>query len=276
MNPHALHPTSFIEPFASFWRNRRLVWQMARRDVIGRYRGSMMGVAWSFFHPALMLAVYTFVFSVVFKARWGIGSGDGRASFAVVLFVGMIVHGLFAEVANRAPALVIGNVSYVKRVVFPLEVLPWIAMGSALFHTGVSLSALILAQLLLGHSMPWTAVLFPLVVIPLIIATMGVAWFLAATAVYVRDIGQTMGIVTTVMLFLAPVFYPVTALPEHYRAWLHLNPLTFIIEEGRKVLLFGQFPDWVGWALYLLVSLGVAWGGFWWFQRTRRGFADVV
>jgi lipopolysaccharide transport system permease protein len=276
MNPHANHSTALKEPFATLWQHRSLVWQMTRREVVGRYRGSVMGIAWSFFNPVLMLLVYTFVFSVVFKARWGVGTEESRAGFAIALFVGMIVHGLFAEVANRAPGLILGNVSYVKRVVFPLEVLPWIAMGSALFHTAVSLVVLLLAQLILTYQLPWTLVLFPLVLAPLILATMGLAWFLAAIGVYLRDIGQTIGIVTTVMLFLSPVFYPVSALPEQYQPLLHLNPLTFVIEEGRKVLLFGQLPDWGGWALYLAVSLGIAWAGFWWFQRTRKGFADVV
>ena len=276
MNPHANHSTALKEPFAALWHHRSLVWQMTRREVVGRYRGSVMGIAWSFFNPVLMLLVYTFVFSVVFKARWGVGTEESRAGFAIALFVGMIVHGLFAEVVNRAPGLILGNVSYVKRVVFPLEVLPWIAMGSALFHTAVSLVVLLLAQLILTYQLTWTLVLFPLVLAPLILATMGLAWFLAAIGVYLRDIGQTIGIVTTVMLFLSPVFYPVSALPEQYQPLLHLNPLTFVIEEGRKVLLFGQLPDWGGWALYLAVSLGVAWAGFWWFQRTRKGFADVV
>lgn len=276
MNPHANHSTALKEPFVALWHHRSLVWQMTRREVVGRYRGSVMGIAWSFFNPVLMLLVYTFVFSVVFRARWGVGTEESRAGFAIALFVGMIVHGLFAEVANRAPGLILGNVSYVKRVVFPLEVLPWIAMGSALFHTAVSLVVLLLAQLILTYQLPWTLVLFPLVLAPLILATMGLAWFLAAIGVYLRDIGQTIGIVTTVMLFLSPVFYPVSALPEQYQPLLRLNPLTFVIEEGRKVLLFGQLPDWGGWALYLAVSLGVAWAGFWWFQRTRKGFADVV
>lgn len=276
MNPHAQHPTGPLEPFASLWRHRELVWQMARREVVGRYRGSVMGIAWSFFNPVLMLLVYTFVFSVVFKARWGLGVGDSRAGFAIVLFVGMIVHGLFSEVANRAPGMILGNVSYVKRVVFPLEVLPWIGMASALFHMGVSLVVLLLAQLILTHHVPWTVVLFPVVVAPLILATMGLAWFLAAMGVYMRDVGQTIGIVTTVLLFLAPVFYPVSALPEQYQAWIHLNPLTFVIEEGRKVLLSGQLPNWGGWWIYLALSLALSWGGFWWFQKARKGFADVV
>jgi lipopolysaccharide transport system permease protein len=276
MNPHVRHPASAFGPFTSLWRHRELVWQMAKREVVGRYRGSVIGIAWSFFTPLLMLLVYTFVFSVVFKARWGVGGDESRASFAVVLFVGMIVHGLFAEVVSRAPGLILGNVSYVKRVVFPLEVLPWIAMGSAVFHACISLTALVLAQLFLVHQVPWTALLLPVVAIPLILGTMGLAWFLASLGVFLRDVGQAIGMFTTVLLFLSPVFYPVAILPEQFQRWMYLNPLTFIIEEARKLLLYGQAPDWEGCALYLAGSVAVAWAGFWWFQRSRNGFADVL
>ncbi len=276
MNPHAPHSTAPLEPVASLWRHRGLVFQMVRREVAGRYRGSLLGLAWSFFNPVLMLVVYTFVFSVVFKARWGVGGEESKASFAVVLFVGMIVHGLFAEVANRAPGLILGNVSYVKRVVFPLEVLPWIAMGSALFHASVSLAVLLLVQLVLAEHVSWTAVLLPTVLAPLILGTMGLAWFLASFGVFVRDIGQAMGMVTTVLLFMSPVFYPVSVLPERFQGWMYLNPLTFIIEEARQVLLYGQPPDWPLLAVHLAGSIVVAWAGFWWFQKTRNGFADVV
>lgn len=276
MNPHQAHKTSLGEMIASLWRNRQLILQMSRREVVGRYRGSVMGMAWSFFNPILMLAVYTFVFSVVFKARWGVGGEDGKATFAILLFVGMIVHGLFAECANRAPSLILGNVNYVKKVIFPLEILPWVAMGSALFHAAISLVVLLVAQLALNHSLPWTALYFPIVVFPLLIATMGVAWFLSAIGVYLRDVSQTIGILTTVLLFLSPIFYPLSALPDRYQSWVKLNPLTFIIEEGRKVLIFGQTPDWVGWLSYSVISLAIAWLGFWWFQKMRKGFADVL
>lgn len=261
---------------ASLWRNRQLILQMSKREVVGRYRGSVMGMAWSFFNPVLMLAVYTFVFSVVFQTRWGVAGEASKTSFAILLFVGMIVHGLFAECANRAPSLILGNVNYVKKVVFPLEILPWVAMGSALFHAAISLLVLLVAQLVFHQSLPWTVVLFPLVLLPLLLATMGAAWFLAAIGVYLRDVSQTIGIITTVLLFLSPIFYPISALPEQYRIWLHLNPLTFIIEEGRKTLVFGQMPDWSGWGVYMVVSVAIAWMGFWWFQKTRKGFADVL
>lgn len=276
MNPHQAHKSSLNEMVASLWRNRHLIVQMSKREVVGRYRGSVMGMAWSFFNPILMLAVYTFVFSVVFKARWGDGGEESKASFAILLFVGIIVHSLFAECANRAPGLILGNVNYVKKVVFPLEILPWVAMGSALFHAAISLFVLLVAQLVLNHSLPWTAVFFPVVMLPLLLATMGAAWFLAAIGVYLRDVSQTIGIFTTVLLFLSPIFYPISALPEQYRIWLHFNPLTFIIEEGRKVVVFGEMPDWSGWGVYMVVSVVIAWMGFWWFQKTRKGFADVL
>ena len=244
---------------SSAWTNRRLIYQMARRDVLGRYRGSVLGLTWWFFHPLLMLAIYTFVFSTVFKARWGVGPEEGHAEFAVVLFVGLIVHGLFAECVNRAPQLVVSNVNYVKKVVFPLETLPWIAMGSALFHGGVSLLVLLLMRAALMEWIPWTAALLPLVMLPLVLATMGFSWFLAATGVFVRDIGQTTTVLTTMLLFLSPVFYPVSALPAEFQRVLLLNPLTFIIEQARDVLIWGRLPDWGGLMLYSLLETATSW-----------------
>jgi lipopolysaccharide transport system permease protein len=244
--------------------------------VVGRYRGSLLGVAWSLFNPILMLFVYTFVFSFVFKTRWGGDVGSSQTSFAILLFIGMIVHAVFSEVAIRSPIIILTNVSYVKRVVFPLEILPWVILGSALFHGAVSLAVLLTAQLLLNHVLPWTLVLFPVVLAPFLALVIGIGWFLAATGVYIRDIAQTISIVTMVMLFLSPVFYPLSALPPRLQLMFYLNPLTFIIEESRKVLLFGQLPNWTGLLVYALIGAGVAWAGFWWFQKTRRGFADVV
>ena len=277
MNPHSAHSASIKELFASLWRNRALILQLIKREVSVRYRGSVMGLAWSFFNPILMLAVYTFMFSEVFKVRWGglDGSGD-RSSFAIILFIGLIVHGVFSECANRAPLLILNNSSYVKKVVFPLEILPWVALGSSLFHAGISLVVLFAAQLLLTHTVAVTTVWFPLILLPLLLITMGVAWFLAATGVYLRDVGQTVGLLTTILMFLSPVFYPRSAMPEEYQRWLDLNPITFAVEEGRNSLIFGQEPDVSLWMVYMLIGCCVAWVGFWWFQKSRKGFADVL
>jgi lipopolysaccharide transport system permease protein len=276
MNPHHPHASDPSALLYSCWNNRQLIWNLTKREVIGRYRGSVMGIAWSLFNPIFMLIVYTFVFSVVFKARWGVETDGGQASFAVILFAGMIVHGLFAECVNRAPSLVLANPNYVKKVVFPLEILPWVGVMAALFHAAISVLVLLVAELLLMHYIPWTIVLLPLVLLPFIIGIIGVSWFLASTGVFLRDVNQITGLVTTVLLFMSPVFYPLSALPEKYQAILLLNPLTFIIEQVRQVVVWGHVPSWLGLFVYTLCASLVAWLGFTWFQKTRKGFADVI
>jgi lipopolysaccharide transport system permease protein len=196
--------------------------------------------------------------------------------FAIVLFAGMIVFGIFSEVVNRAPSLIVSNVNYVKKVVFPLEILPWVALGSTLFHSFVSLVVLLLVQLIFKFSLPWTVILLPLVLLPLVFVSMGLAWFLAAIGVFVRDVGQITGVITTVLMFLSALFYPVSALPQEYQPWLRLNPLVLIITESRNVLVFGTLPDWGSLGIALFASLLVACAGFWWFQKVRKGFADVI
>lgn len=276
MNPHIAAPLSPRSLISSIYHNWQLILQMTKREVIGRYRGSIMGLLWSFLNPVFMLAVYTFVFSVVFKARWGGGESETRSEFAIILFAGIIVHSLLAEVLNRAPGLILGNSNYVTKVVFPLEILPIIALGASLFHCTISVLVLLTAQLALTHEITWTALLLPLVLLPLAILTLGIAWVLSSLGVYIRDVGQTIGIITTVMLFLSPVFFPVSALPENLQPLMMLNPLTFIIEQSREVLIWGHLPDWYGLAFYTLASTVISWIGYVWFQMTRRGFADVL
>ncbi|MBN1663341.1 MAG: ABC transporter permease [Deltaproteobacteria bacterium] len=262
--------------FGNLWHNRSLMAVLVKREIIGRYKGSVLGLLWSFLNPLLMLVIYTFVFSVIFKSRWSINVDEPKTQFAIVLFVGMIVHGLFADVINRAPLLITSNVNYVKKVVFPLDILPSVTIGAALFHSLVSLVVLLVAFVIFNSYLNWTAIFIPLVLLPLIILTHGIALMLASLGVFFRDLGQTTGIITMIMLFYAPIFYPVTALPAPFRPWIMANPLTFIIEQARDVLIWGRLPDWTGLGLYTLVALGVAWAGYAWFQKTRKGFADVL
>lgn len=276
MNSNDAFRAGPVEMAKSGLRNRKLIATMARRDVVGRYQGSVLGLTWSFFNPLLMLAIYTFVFSVVFNARWGADGATSRTDFAILLFVGMIIHGLFAECVNRAPSLILSNVNYVKKVIFPLESLPWVALMSALFHAVVSLAVLLLAQLVLSHALPWTVLLFPFVLLPLVVATLGFSWFLAALGVYLRDVSQITGMFTTALLFLSGVFYPISALPQEYQLILRLNPLAYIIDQSRNTLIFGRMPDPLEWSFYMLGAVATAAAGFAWFQRTRKGFADVV
>lgn len=270
-----LHLHSPMSVLSCVIRHWDLVVLLTKREVIGRYRGSLLGLLWSLLYPLVMLAVYTFVFNVVFQPRWGTG-GETNPEFVLLLFTGLIVYSLFAECINRAPNLILSRVNYVKKVVFPLEVLPWVSLGVALFQMSMSLMVLLLFCGLSHPSLNWTVTLFPLLVIPLALVVLGLSWFLASVGVFVRDVGHATGVVTTLMLFLAPVFYPASALPEAYRPVLYLNPLTFIIEQARDVLIAGKLPSWYGIGIYFLCSVVVAWLGLVWFERTRKGFADVL
>jgi len=261
--------------FKSFWGHRYLIWQMTKREVVGRYRGSLLGILWSFVTPVLMLAIYTFVFSFIFQARWGTET-ETRTEFALFLFAGLIVHSLFAECVNRAPYLILSNPNYVKKVVFPLEILPWVTMGSVLIHSALSVSVLLIGFAIIHGGLNWTAIFMPVIVFPLVLFTMGASWFLASFGAYVRDVNQFVGIVTTAMLFMSPIFYPASVLPQEIRPYLFLNPLTFIIEQLRDVVLVGNTPAWLRLGIFTAISALIAWLGFFWFQKTRKGFADVV
>jgi len=276
MNPHTNQPISFMSLLKSLWHHRNLIVTMTKREVAGRYRGSILGLFWSFLNPVFMLLVYTFVFSVVFNARWDVGNDETSTQFAVVLFAGLIVHSFLAEILSKSPGLILGNANYVKKVVFPLEVLPAIALGSAIFHTIISLLVLQFAYVVFSGVPPWTIILTPLVFFPLAILALGCSWVLAALGVFLRDIGQIIGVVITVLLFLSPIFFPIERLPADYQALILLNPLTFIVEQAREVLIWGHLPDWKGLTMYTAFSTGFAWLGYVWFQKARKGFADVL
>lgn len=264
------------EMVVSLWRNRGLVKVLIQREVLGRYQGSVLGILWSFFNPVFMLAVYTFVFSVVFKARWGIAGSESKAEFALVLFAGMLMFNLLAECVSRAPNLILANVSYVKKVVFPLEILPWVSLGAALFHMLISFAVwLVFFCVILGVP-PFTIMLFPLLLVPFGLLILGISWFFASLGVYLRDVAHVIGIAITALMFLTPIFYPLSAIPESYRRILYLNPLTFIIDQTRDLLIFGRGMAWGNYWLLMLFSLLLAWLGFSWFQKTRKGFADVL
>ena len=264
-----------VKMIASLWPNRALIKALTKREILGRYRGSVLGIFWSLFNPLFMLAVYTFVFSEVLKARWNVGS-DSKTDFALALFAGLIVFNLFSECINRAPSLILSNINYVKKVVFPLEVLPCVVLSSALFHAAISLGVW-LAAYTVFYGVPHATVLYlPLIIIPFMFFIMGLSWLLASLGAYLRDISQFIGILTTVMMFLSPIFYPATALPEDTRYLLYLNPLTPVIEQTRDVLFMGKEPDFSMLGIYWAATIFIAWLGFAWFQKTRKGFADVL
>ena len=264
-----------VEMFVSLWSNRELIKTAAMREVLGRYRGSVMGILWSFFNPLLMLVVFTIVFSVVFQARWGVGESS-KTEYAIVLFAGLLMFNLFTECINRSPSLILSNVNYVKKVVFPLEILPAVTLLSAMFHALISLGVWFLAYGFFFGAPHATVLLLPLIILPFVMFILGLSWGLASLGVYLRDVSQIIGVITTVLLFMSPVFYPVSALPEDYRHILLFNPLTPVIEMTRDVLYWGKIPDLEWLAFYWLATAVTAWLGFAWFQKTRKGFADVL
>ncbi len=274
---YTLSPSSsLLALMQSLWSNRQLISRIALRDTAARYKGSIFGLGWTFINPLMMLAVYTFVFSGVFKARWGIYPDESKLDFALILFVGLIISTLFSEVINRAPGLILNNINYVKKVVFPLEILPITTLGTALFHAAVSFLVVILAFALLNGYVHLTTLLAPILLVPFLLMILGLAWAIASLGVYIRDIGQVVTLITTLLIFLAPVFYPLSAIPEKFRGWIMLNPLTFMVEQTRALLIQGALPDVQALGIYTAVSVLVAWAGFWFFQRSRGGFADVV
>ena len=265
-------------PFAlvrSAVEHRDLIGDLVRREFIGRYRGSILGVGWALFSPLLMLAIYTFVFSVAFNARWGAGD-ESKATFALVLFSGMIVHAFFSECLTRAPGLIVTQPNFVKKVLFPLEILAWVTVFSAALHFVVSFLILMVFCMVVGVTVHPLTMLVPVALLPLFALTLGLTWILAAFGVYLRDLSQAMGMVTTIALFLAPVFYPISALPEGFQRMISWNPLTFPITQLRDLMLWGKPMLWEQWAMHLLIGTAFCFVGFWWFQKTRRGFADVL
>lgn len=264
-----------VEMFLSLWRNRALIHSSARREVLGRYRGSALGILWSFFNPLFMLAVYTFVFSEVFKARWSVDSSS-KTEFALILFSGLIMFNMFSDCINRSTTLMQSHPNYVKKVVFPLEILPVVIFLASLYHLLISLSVWLLVYVVFYGAPHPTVILLPLILIPFALMTIGLSWVLASLGVFLRDVGQFIGMLTMALLFVSPIFYPVSALPEAYRQILYLNPLTTIIEQTRGVLFWGEMPDLMLLGLWWVVALVVAWLGFAWFQKTRKGFADVL
>jgi lipopolysaccharide transport system permease protein len=267
--------TSPREIATSFWRNRGLIKALVKREVLGRYRGSYIGIFWSFVNPLLMLVVYTFVFSVVFKARWT-GGSESKTEFALVLFAGLLIFNLFSECISRAPSLILSNQNYVKKVVFPLEVLPWVSLGAALFHVAISLAVWLLAFCLFFGSPHATALYLPLILLPLILLIMGLSWGLASLGVYLRDVSQFIGVAITTLMFMSPIFYPAAALPKDYQILIYANPLTPAIEMARDALVWGKSPPFYMLVVYIILSSLIAWLGFYWFQKTRQGFADVL
>ncbi|HJR77984.1 MAG TPA: ABC transporter permease [Nitrospiraceae bacterium] len=264
-----------VRVFTTITNHWDLVRQLSKREISSRYRGSVIGVVWAFVHPMVMLAVYTAVFRGAFGMRWG-GENENALDFALLAFSGLVVHGVFSETIHRAPHVIVNNPSYVKKIVFPLEILAWTSSGVVLVHAGISVAGVVICYGLLHQSLQWTVLFLPLLVLPLALISVGLMWFLASAGVFLRDISQASGPIASILLFLSPIFYPITALPETYRVLVYANPLTFLIGQAQDLLIWGRAPAWGSLGLYCAFSYLFAWLGLLCFQKTRDGFADVL
>lgn len=249
--------------------------QLVGRSIEDKYRGSALGILWALATPFLMLTVFAFVFGVVFQARWG-GGAQSTFEFAIILFTGLIVFNLFAETVSAAPGLVVSQANYVKKTRFPLPLLSLAALGVSLFHAAIAMAVLMLIKILAGTGVPLSSLLLPLAILPLCLLALGLSWLVSALGVYLRDIAQIIPPLMTALMFLTPIFYPPSALPEWIRPWLAYNPLALAIDQVRSVILFGQVPGTGAWLAALAGGALAAGLGYGFFKIASRGFADVL
>ena len=262
----------------TLWRHRQLIGQLVKRNLLVKYRGSVLGILWSLLMPLIMLAVYTFAFGVVLQAKWGGGGDESKVRFALMLFCGLLLFNIFAETATACAAIVVAHANYVKKVVFPLEILPVVALGTALVQGLISSVVLLAGILLFEHRVPPTIGYFPLTFIPLLLLCLGLGWFLASLGVYVRDVGQAIAVVMQILIFMTPIFYTVGALKDHpeLQFAMRLNPLTIVVENARLTVMRDQPPEWLWLGIVTGVSVVLMQLGYAWFMKTKRGFADVL
>ena len=268
-----MNPINIIK---HLWAYKELIVKLSRKAVLTRYRGSLLGLVWAFIQPLMMLAVYTFVFSVIFEAKWGQGLDQDRLSFALALFVGILTFNIIGDTVTAAPGLILSHPAFVKKVVFPLEILPVVKLIESVVFSLFGLLVLVAAKLISAHSLSWTLLLLPVVWLPVLLFSLGWSYFLASLGVFIRDIGSVISVVVTMVFFLSPIFYPLSAVPESLRFYIQLNPIAVFVQDARKVILWGQTPDWFLLMVYFLISLLIFVLGFFWFMRSKKAFADVI
>ena len=259
----------------SLTNNYSLIFTISRREILSRYTGSLMGLVWTIINPICLLGVYCFVFGSIFQTKWSQDKGVG-GEFAVILFAGLIIFTFFSECLNRAPLLILSNQSYVKKVVFPLEILSWVSVVNSGFHGLLSAFIWMLAYIILIGALPITILYLPMILVPLIFLIVGISWAISALGVYIRDMPQFVNLANLGLMYFSPIFYPAASIPEKYKFILYLNPLTPIIEMSRDAMVFGRAPDFLLLLLCVICTFLISWVGLSIFQITRRGFSDVL
>jgi lipopolysaccharide transport system permease protein len=258
----------------NLWRHWRLIWSLARRDLAARYRGSVGDALWAVWNPLLQMATFYFVFGVVMKTRFpGMGTQGGYASY---LIAGMLPWLAVQEALARAPGAMVENRHLVKKTIFPFEIVAVQHVLVALVTQAIGTAIFLLARVVAYGALPWTVVWVPLLLIPQVLLTLGLAWALSAVGVFVRDLIQMMGPLLTVLFYITPICYSETDLPRQLAGWVWLNPVFVLVKAWRDSLLDGRLPDWEALGLLSIAGLAAAALGYRLFSKLRPAFADVL
>jgi lipopolysaccharide transport system permease protein len=262
-------------PFYAAWRNRHLIRRLVTRDVEERFRGSALGKVWALLAPLLKLVLYTVAFGVVIQPQWQ-STVSSPAQVALIYFSGLVVFDFFFDCISRAPVLMFENISYVKKIVFPLEMLGWVVLGSAAFRLVIGLLILLVFYLVVGGLPPPAVLVIPFLLVLLAMVAIGFVWLLSSVGVFLRDVNHVIALLMPVFMFLTPVFFPLSAAPRWAQIVLYLNPLTFILEAVRGAIFKGTWPDPLGLGAYTIFAFLFIWFSYRVFERLRPGFADVL
>jgi lipopolysaccharide transport system permease protein len=251
-----------------------LIFSFARRDLLGRYKGSALGIAWAVLTPVVMIAIFTFIFAGIFGARFG--ASHSHWDYALYLFCGLLPWTMFQDTIQRAATTIVEHANLVKRVVFPLETLPVAQALSALGNQLFGTVALLLATALIHRELHLTILWLPVLLVPQLVATLGAAWLVASLGVFLRDMAQGITLILMAWLYLTPIIYPESIVPARYRPFIDANPFTALVRSYRRIFLEGAAPDWTSLAYFSAFALVLFVFGYWWFAKTRRNFADVI
>jgi len=258
------------------WRHRDLLWQFTMRSIEVRHKGSYLGLIWSVLNPLLMLGLYVLMFGYVLGGNFGVLPNETRGDFALGTFIGLAIFQLLAEVIGISPTTIVMQPNFVKKVVFPLEVLPVANVGASVFHFLISLALVVFGVALLGPGLTWSALWLPVIVLPLVLLSMGLAWLISSLGVFFRDIGQATQFLTQLLMFLSAVFYPPSKLPPAAWKYLRFNPVLLGVEQARSTLLWHQPLNQNHLAFLYLSGVAVFALGHAVFVRLKPAFADVL
>lgn len=260
---------------SSVFYHRKLIIQLSKKEIKAKYKGSYLGFLWSLITPIIMLLIYTLVFGVIFQSKWDIEVNNTHY-FAMVLFIGLTTFNIFSEVIVGSVNIISNNVNYVKKVIFPLEILPIVVLCTSLFQNSINFLIIIAFSFLFLDIFSISILILPFYMLPFLLSIIGISWIISSVGVYIKDLNQVIGSLISGLLFLSPVFYPLEAIPDKFKPYFDLNPLTIIISDVRRIVLFGEIPSVLSWCGALIISVLILSLGYKFFNSVKRGFSDVL